>query len=229
MERLIEILRRIDGRGYKAWQDIRGHFEMDRCSLFVDHVQGDPFAAPSKMRLRVPQRRARIPAALYDGSVRRIALADYLARRAAEACRAQSERRGSGKSGAIFIDAGGQEVLQRTAVVVDPEWVEARLEVGLPAAGRRVLGREGEELLCHALPAIAANALMMGALSEPAVRFFVECVENQEAIRNRRRRESAADAAGGVTIKGDLSQIIPRENRTRRTRSKRSGGCEAAV
>jgi hypothetical protein len=44
------ILNRIDGRGYKAYREIRGEFELGSGSLFIDHVQGDPYAAPSKLR-----------------------------------------------------------------------------------------------------------------------------------------------------------------------------------
>ena len=45
-------LRQIDGRGYKAYKRLTGAYRFDAWTLFIDHVQGDPFAAPSKMRLR---------------------------------------------------------------------------------------------------------------------------------------------------------------------------------
>ena len=51
---LEDILRRIDGRGYPAYKDIRGHYACRGYDLFIDHVQGDPFAAPSRLRVRVP-------------------------------------------------------------------------------------------------------------------------------------------------------------------------------
>jgi predicted ABC-class ATPase len=47
-------LRRIDGRGYPAYKDLRGSFAFPAFTLYIDHVQGDPFAAPSKLRLRMP-------------------------------------------------------------------------------------------------------------------------------------------------------------------------------
>ena len=82
---------------------------------------------------------------------------------------APDTRRGSGKSGVIRIDAGGQEVLERTAVRLCEEFVEARVELGLPAAGRRVMGRQAEVLLCGALPEIARQALLAeGILEEQA-------------------------------------------------------------
>ena len=88
-------------------------------TLYIDHVQGDPFAAPSKVRVRLPQSSAQLPADLFANDVRRIALEDFLARQIHHAlARRGGYRHGSGKSGLIAIDAGGQEVLQRTAVVI---------------------------------------------------------------------------------------------------------------
>ena len=48
---LQRILSRIDGRGYKAYKDLGGDYELDPFTLYLDHVQGDPFASPSKVRV----------------------------------------------------------------------------------------------------------------------------------------------------------------------------------
>jgi len=52
-ETLRTILRRIDGRGYKAYKEIEGAYDFGEYALFIDHVQGDPFAAPSQVRVQV--------------------------------------------------------------------------------------------------------------------------------------------------------------------------------
>ena len=198
------ILDRIDGRGYKSYSEIRGRFDFERFTLFIDRIQGDPFAKPSRLRLRVPAREAGLPAELMAPGIRRIALADFLARalRSAIEGRIAAGRRrdenpprgprgggrngrGSGKSGLVFIDAGGQEILERTAVKIGPDWVEARIELGLPAAGRRILGREASALLTQRLPALVEAGLLAENLSLEAMREFVECAENQESIRSR--------------------------------------------
>jgi len=168
LEEVSRILARIDGRGYKAYRDLRGSYRAAELTLFVDHVQGDPFAAPSKVRIRVPRR---VAEDLSATRVRRVALEDFLARRVARAIRHRDVR----------IDAGGQEVLERSAARVTGEWLEARLEVGLPAAGRRIRGREAEAILCGELPRLARELASAGEEPRP----FVECVENQEAIRER--------------------------------------------
>ncbi len=203
---LRRILSRIDGRGYKAYRDIRGAFDFGPVALHVDHVQGDPFAAPSKLRVRVAQSEARLPASLFRTPVRRTALADYLVRRVDRAIgKTSSGRRGSGKSGLISVDAGGQQVLERTAVRLDASWAEVRLEAGLPAAGRRVLGREAAEMLCRDLPEIARRSLFWNALPQDDATRFVELVENQERIRDQ------LDDLGLVAFVGD-GAILPRES-----------------
>jgi predicted ABC-class ATPase len=101
------------------------------------------------------------------------------------------------------VDAGGQEVLKRTATVLGPGWVEVRLEVGLPANGRRILGREAERLLCDQLIAIAEASLVRPPIDE--ARHFVDCIENQQEIRNR------LPSLGLIAFVGDGSHL-PRES-----------------
>ena len=205
-EELAGILRRIDRRGYKAYRELRGAFELDGLVLFVDHVQADPFAAPSRLRLRLPGKRAGIPPALTTGRARRTALEDYLARRVrAEIARIGARPRGSGRSGRLSIDAGGQEVLPRTAVRVTGNFVEARIEAGLPAAGRSVLGREAEELLLGVLPRIAEAALRAAHFPPGEAERFVRTVEAQEEIRAR------LPELGLVAFLADGS-VLPRES-----------------
>lgn len=183
-EDLRAILRRIDGRGYKAYKDIQGRYDFGPFTLFIDHVQGDPFAAPSRARVRVPQRVAQFPADLFANRTRAIALADYLARAVQRAIQRQGRaHRGTGHSGLMAIDAGGQEVLERTAVTVTGEYVEAVLSIGLPAAGRTVLGRQATEMLCDELPRVVEEGLFFRRLDGEAVRQHVDVVEDQEALR----------------------------------------------
>ena len=206
LDQLRDTLRRIDGRSYRSYREITGAFEGDGTTLFIDHVQSDPFATPSKLRVRIPAERAGIPTELFEGRVRRIALCDFLARQIQKAIREDvPSSAGSGKSGRVAIDAGNQEVLERCAVAIESEWVEARLTVGLPASGRRARGREAAELLCQILPRVAERGLLFDELPKGELLAFVECVENQEAIRDQlEKNELIAFVANG--------SILPRES-----------------
>ena len=201
---LSKTLRQIDGRGYKAYKQLTGAYGFDTWTLFIDHVQGDPFAAPSKMRLRLAQSVAEIPPHLFDNRVRRLALEDFLGR-AVSAVIPRGTRRGSGKSGIITIDAGAQEVLERTAVVVTPEWVEARIELGLPGAGRTISGRHAEEFLLSELPKIVDASMRWQNLDKSLAVAFVNTVENYEHLRTAlAERKLVAFVADGA--------VLPRES-----------------
>ncbi|MDZ7799680.1 MAG: ABC-ATPase domain-containing protein [Trueperaceae bacterium] len=178
-------LRRIDGKGYKAYKDVRGGWRFQGGTLFVDHVQADPFAAPSKLRVRCDRAALRIPNDLDENATQRTALEDFLARRVHAAIgevRARAKREPT-----LSIDAGGQAVLERTAMIVRPDFVEARVEVGLPAAGRRVLGLQAKDLLCDTLPELVTRSLAWSPEVDADGRAFVQCVENQEHVRARLR------------------------------------------
>ena len=58
-------LERIDRRGYPAYKDLRGQYDFGDFALSIDHVQGDPFASPSSMSVRVPNEVLHIPAGLW--------------------------------------------------------------------------------------------------------------------------------------------------------------------
>jgi predicted ABC-class ATPase len=186
-------LQRIDGRGYKAYRDLRGAFDFGSFTLFVDHVQADPFATPSHLRARFAMQEAALPEALRSNRVRRVALEDFLARELAAAFKGFAPRASAGRvrsgqtgnGGSLFIDAGGQTVLERTAVHITDEFVEARIQVGLPAAGRRILGRKAEELLLDDLPPALYRGMLWEELPAKAATRFVECIENQESLREQ--------------------------------------------
>jgi len=201
-DELRRTLQRIDGRGYKAYKDLAGCFAHTSFTLFIDHVQGDPFAAPSKIRIRVPSTVSTIPPDLFSNTTRRMALQDFLIRTVDASIRVNCQgHRGIGKSGLMSIDVGGQEVLERTAMVVTEQWIEARMEVGLPAHGRTVLGRQAEAMLCEELPQIVATSMKWSALDQQRAKAFVDCVENQEAIREQ------LDSLGLIAFVADHSLL----------------------
>jgi predicted ABC-class ATPase len=202
MQHLTETLRRIDGRGYGAYKDIRGAYQFRDWTLCIDHVQGDPFAAPSRLRLRLPLAAAGFPEALRRPDIRSVALCDFLTRAFHRAMQqTQTNRQGSGGSGQIRIDAPGQEVLPRSSVAFTDTHVEARFTVGLPARGRSVLGRQATTLLCEALPSLGERSLRYGALQSAEIERHVHAVEDQHALRQMlREHELIAFVADGALL-----------------------------
>ena len=205
-EDLKTILTRIDQKGYKAYKDIEGRFDYGTFVLNVDHVQGDPFAAPSRLRVCVPLSRTGFPTSLFERRVRRIAFQDFIARRFESAqLKVTKGYRGIGKGGLISIDSGKQEILERSAVLIDAQGVEVRFTVGLPADGRRILGREAMAIFFEEIPQIVEQSLTYRYYDPSEVKVHVEVVEDQEAIRRE------LEEKGLVAFIGDRS-VLPRRS-----------------
>jgi predicted ABC-class ATPase len=184
-EHLRQLLLQLDGRGYKAYKEIKGSYTFTNFSLIIDRVQGDPFASPSQLRVQVPQSIADFPPNLYQTYSREIALRDYLTRQFDKEARDVSSRRGTGKSGLIAIVQVGQAILDRTSAFVSDEIVEVRFVVGLPARGRNILGRQAVEMLCEDIPEIVDKALKYSSLDKKKIQQQVETLEDADWLRQQ--------------------------------------------
>ena len=185
---LRSLLNRIDRRGYPAYKDTRGTYQFPNYILSIDHVQGDPFAAPSRLSILVKGRAAGFPPELYDRPHRRIALQDQLTRRfGAAAERFSFQAKGSGQSGLIAVSRCGQEVLERTACRLDPKSgdVLMRFDVGFPANGRTVNAGELGKILFDFLPKCAEQALFYQNIDRERLRAAVDLAEDQHCVREQ--------------------------------------------
>ncbi|MBE6024848.1 MAG: ATPase [Cellulosilyticum sp.] len=203
---LEEILGRIDGKGYAAYRDIKGEYECNGYILCIDHAQVDPFAPPSKVRIKVGQSVHQIPLELRDSRAKKIAVSDFLTRAFRESIRKLYDGvGGSGKSGLLVIDDCGMQMIERTSVIVGDKEIEVRFEVGLPAAGRKVLGRSAAQIFCKVLPQIVEASVLYKNLNQRALKEQVELILDQEAIRAElKKRDLVAFVANGA--------ILPRES-----------------
>lgn len=201
-EDLRDTLRRIDGRGYKAYKDIEGVYDFGDFLLHVDRAQGDPFASPSNIRVRVGQKCAGFPSETYRNRSREIALRDFITRAFFSASKKCGKGgRGTGKSGLLAIDRPGQEILERTSVFVDREFVEARLVMGLPAFGRKIAGRHAESMFFAELPQIVKNSLYYENLDREALSRHIECAEDADVLRGRLEEQGlVAFVADGAVL-----------------------------
>ena len=177
-------LRAIDHRGYPAYKDLKGQYDFGDYVLSIDHVQGDPFAAPSRLSVHVNGRRAGFPAEYYDSREKRITLQDHLTRLfGAQLARGSKKAGGSGKSGLLAASRCGQEVLERTACRVEAGNVFLRFEAGFPARGRTIDARELEKMLFDILPGCVLSSLYYRRISQEKLRAAIELCEDQQYIR----------------------------------------------
>lgn len=186
---LNRILESIDGRGFGSYKQLRGTYHLDGCRLVVDHVQMDPFAPPSLMRLVVSRAAADLPEDLLTDRAGLVATTDFLARAVAHAA-------GEG----VSIGTPGQEILERTSIALTADGLEARLAVQLPAAGRRIRGRAAQRLLTEDLPRLAVDALRHASLDAAALRAQVSLHRDQEALRSLLAERSLVAFVGDGAI-----------------------------
>src|ERR1700690_3438846 len=105
---LHKILERIDGRSYKAYNDIKGSYNFEIFTLHITHVQRDPFASPSLLRVTVDENALFRPEIIANND-QRIVVTDFISRVFNLAIKKYGKiKGGSGKSGVIQIDSGGQ-------------------------------------------------------------------------------------------------------------------------
>ena len=185
-EELRQLLNKIDHKGYPAYKETRGSWNFGKYILNIDHVQGDPFAAPSSLSVNVPGKTAGFPQGLYQKKCRQIALQDYLIRQFYKQCEKYSfKAKGSGKSGLISVTRCGQEILERSACKVFPESgnVTLRFEVGFPANGRTINARELIKILFEFLPACVEQTLYYKKCNIKAIEKMVDLAEDYQYIR----------------------------------------------
>lgn len=199
-------LKQIDHKGYKAYKVLEGEYDFGAYRLCIDHVQGDPFATPSRVRI-CWNNRGNIPARYFENRHCKTAVEDYLLRRLHKNLRSSGgkERRGSGKSGMITACRTGQEILERTAMRIDSKVIEARIEVGFPAYGRSIAAGELEKILFDQLPALAQRSFQMNRQMQQDLEAVTALAEDQQFIRQELvRLDLAAFVADGA--------VLPRES-----------------
>lgn len=197
---------KIDGKGYKAYKVLEGKYDFKKYVLSIDHVQGDPFASPSRVRIIIDNKIAQIPEELFDNKNKEIAVCDFLTRLFSKNIKNQSEKIfGSGKSGLIEISRCPQEILERTAIIRNKNFFEARFYVGFPARGRSVLARELEKIIFNIIPNIVENTFIYKNINKLNLINRVKLIEDQFYIRRNLKEK------GLVAFVANES-ILPRES-----------------
>ena len=200
---LAELLTSLDGRSYGAYKQIKGTWVGPGFALIIDRVQPDPFATPSLVCLRVARETHGIPAELWSNRERKKGLLDHLLRvfsGAVEACPGV----GSGRSCEIFVDAGGAEILERSAADIGEKYLSLRFRVGLPAKGRTILGRSAARLLTEVLPN-ALSAVYWQNLAQSEAILWADLAEDHAHLQRLLKKK------GLVAFVRDGS-ILPRQS-----------------
>ena len=203
-EVLKNMLARIDHRGYPAYKELQGMYDFGAYMLSIDHVQGDPFAAPSKVHIEVSGQKAGFPKEYYDTEDKRTAVQDFVLRLfAGEVQNYSFQAKGSGKSGLLSVSRCGQEILSRSACQMDNHTgsVTVRLEIGFPAHGRTIDAKALEKILFGYLPECVKKTLYFSAVPAKELQKAVHLAEDTACLRRQLKEKNlAAFVADGAVL-----------------------------
>lgn len=199
---LCTLLHSIDHKGYPNYKQTKGGYRYGGFDLYIDHVQGDPFAAPSALHIEVPHKKAGFPQEYYSCKTARVSLQDHLTRLISDCFeRYNYKAKGSGKSGLIAITHCGQEVLERSACQITEDGITVRFFVGFPAFGRTINSSELEKILFEFLPRCVQNSLYYDNIDKKAVRDAIYLAEDQEELRHLiKEKKLVAFVANGSVL-----------------------------
>ncbi len=181
-------MRKIDGRGYKAYKELQGTtWSVKGVTFKMLKVQGDPFAPPSVVLVK-----AKLPTS------EAVPTADFYHRQLFKVLKKFSEKVGEGKSGLLALPKPSNAILRRSAAKAEDGLVMFKVWVGLPSRRRRVLADEALNILTRKLPKAVLS------LKEDGLEEHVRAWKLQQEIREK------LPSLGLVSFIGDGS-ILPRK------------------
>ena len=179
---LFQTLQSLDGQKYGAYKRLSGTYAYNNFQLAIDHIQADPYAPPSKVRIIINKITTGIPEDLIDTKLKRIAVSDFLTSNIYSKIHKLTQRQRNYHAN-IMIDNCGPEILERSAVTITDHFIEVCLEIGLPAKGRKILGTAATHIFKTIVPEIVARALSYKNIDQVAFADQVTLMEDQQYIR----------------------------------------------
>ncbi len=176
MDQLTATLKKIEKQNYRAYQQIKGQYDFTDFTLFIDHVQGDPYASASRFRATRAWSLTGLEWLKNESPAFQRAARDFIAR---------SFEQFAKQENTVSIALNGQTVLDSTAVLFTEEGIELRFRVNLPAEGRSVLGKKANNILTFHLPKFIRRATLERELDREAMVKHCQVVEDQSALREQ--------------------------------------------
>ncbi len=180
MDHLTAILKPLEKQNFRAYQKIKGEYDFGDFTLFIDHIQADPYASASRLRAV----KAWAPSGLgwlrEQSQQYQIAARDYIARHFAQL---------ASKENSLQIATGGQVVLDSTAVLFTDQGIELRFRYDLPAEGRDILAKKALNVLTFYLPKYIRRSTVERELDIEALKRHCEVIEDQAYLRSQLQQQ----------------------------------------
>ena len=176
MDLLIATLKKLEKQNYRIYQKIKGQYDFTDFTLFIDHVQPDPYASPSRLRATRAWSLTGLEWIRNQSPAYQQAARDFIARRFAELAKQENS---------LSIALSGQTVLDSTAVIFNDDGIELRFRMNLPAEGRDILAKKALNILTFHLPKFIRRATLERELDKEALIHHCQVIEDQEALRDQ--------------------------------------------
>lgn len=191
MERLKNLLKSIDGKGYKAYKEIAGIYESGDYNLEIMNVQGDPFASSTMFEWSIPNKRIFENSDLFENKNKKLAFEDYLLR-----CLYEGLKK-DGYLTELNLVEPKDEILKRSAISVKGDRLFIKYYFNLPAKGRFVLGVEAyEKIEKHAERIFELLKLTDFDRAKKHIKFY----ENLEKLRDQLKEDKVKVFIGEGTV-----------------------------
>ena len=200
MKALYQKIRTLNGKNYGLYKSLADKpWDFGDFVLEFIHVQGDPYAPPSRVLLRSKLATLGYAPEWGSGFERRLALSDFLLRRLSGLV----QEKYSGKDAAVVFDSAGPEMLVRNSLWIDNGELRACLQVRLPGDGRKIQAEEAAEILTMVMPDLVSAGLYYNKGDEPAMQ------EHYRVLAERKEILEQLDGRGLCAFVPD-GAVLPR-------------------
>ena len=200
MKALYQKIRTLNGKNYGLYKSLADKpWDFGDFVLEFIHVQGDPYAPPSRVLLRSKLATLGYAPEWSSGFERRLALSDFLLRRLGGLV----QEKYSGKDAAVVFDSAGPEMLVRNSLWIDNGELRACLQVRLPGDGRKIQAEAAAEILTMVMPDLVSAGLYYNKADEPAMQ------EHYRVLAERKEILEQLDGRGLCAFVPD-GAVLPR-------------------
>ena len=200
MKALYQKIRSLNGKNYGLYKSLADKpWDFGDFALEFIHVQGDPFAPPSRVVVKAGLSMLGYAPEWGSSFERRLALSDFLLRRLSS----QVQERYPGKDAAVVFDVAGPEMLVRNSLWIDNGELRACLQVRLPGEGRKIQAEAAAEILTMVLPDLVSAGLYYNKADEPLLQ------EHYRVLAERKEILEQLDGRGLCAFVPD-GAVLPR-------------------
>ena len=198
MKALYQKIRALNGKNYGLYKSLAEKpWDFGDFTLEFIHVQGDPFAPPSRVIVRANLSVLGYASEWSGSFERRLALSDFLLRKLSGLV----QEKYPGKDASIIFDMIGPEMLVRNSLWIDNGELRACLQVRLPGEGRKIQSESAAEILTMVLPDLVSAGLYYSKSDESALQdHYRVLIERKEILTELEKRGLCAFVPDGAVL-----------------------------